>query len=271
MISVYTGLPRQGKTLNLVYDVVRHMRYGRKVISNTPIWCYVKGRKVFADFYENADEFKFYFLNASRAILVVDEASLYFSSLKWSNLSMDFFAKFRQAGKMGCDLYATSQAWIDTVNSLRRVVDYTMVCKKRRWIFPVPLDLRHEVYDKKKGFYVTKGMLIGLPMVYHMLKVSPGYFSSRAELPEHRRRYIFGDRILYPSQFRYYSGLYDHEYMITSSAVSKLSMFGQYKTFEDYQNANEKKTRVVNGKAKSLVPSVDDAAQPVASATPLSG
>lgn len=82
MITIYTGKMRQGKTFNLVYDVVHQMKYGRRVITNTPIWCWVHGKRIEADFYTDPDEFKFYFLNAKNATLVCDEASLYFSSLK---------------------------------------------------------------------------------------------------------------------------------------------------------------------------------------------
>src|SRR3972149_7600679 len=103
MIRIYTGLPRQGKTLQMVYDVLPALYHGRRVVTNTPIWCEIKGRHISADFYDDPDEYKFNFLNAKGSIIVIDESSLYFSSLRWSNLGMDYFAKFRQAGKMSCD------------------------------------------------------------------------------------------------------------------------------------------------------------------------
>jgi hypothetical protein len=242
-IVIYTGLPRQGKTLNAVYDIINKMRYGRKVITNTPIWCYIHGRKVVADFYDDPDRFKYYFLSSHNATLFCDEASLYFSSLRWNNLGMDFFAKFRQAGKQSCDLYCTSQSWVDTVNSLRRIADTATVCTKRHWIIPVPiLDFRHDYYNAKWGFYERRGWCLATPLVYYMKTVNKGFFTSKAELPQNRQKYILNTRVLYPSTFREYSKLYDHEYQITSSAVAKLKVFGKgQQTYEQFQESQKKK------------------------------
>jgi hypothetical protein len=237
MVYIYTGLPRQGKTLHCVADVTRAMYYGRGVVSNTPIWTWIRGRKVFADFYDDPEEYKFYFLNAVGKIIVCDESSLYFSSLRWNNLGMDFFGKFRQAGKMGCDLYCTSQAWVDTVSSLRRIADVAIVCTKRHWLLPWPIDLRFDIYNKKRMCYERKGLYWATPRVYKKLTVSPGWFYSQAQLPENRERYIYGRRTMYPSEFRAVSRRYDHEYQITSSAVAKLQIFGKWKNYSEYQEA----------------------------------
>lgn len=228
-------MPRNGKTLHCVADVTRAMYYGRTVITNTPIWTYIKGERVNARFYPDPEEYKFYFLNARNAIVVCDESSLYFSSLKWNNLGMDFFGKFRQAGKMSCDLYCTSQAWVDTVSSLRRITEVALVCTKRHWLFPIPIDLRYDHYMKDKKFYEKRGLYIATPLVYRKLVVSTGWFHSQAQLPENRERYIYGRRTMYPSEFRRVSNRYDHEYQITSSAVAKLQIYGKYNNFEEYQ------------------------------------
>ena len=232
MIILYTGLPRQGKTLNLVFDVAYLIAHGRRVITNTPIWCYVHGRKVPADFYPDAERYTWELLRAHNATIVCDEISLVFSSLRWNRLGLDMFAKFRQAAKQSCDLFGTSQSYVDTVSALRRVTDQVTVCTKRHWLIPFPLlDLRHDVYNDRRGFYERKGLMISTPMVYTMKTVSKGYFSSKAELPQNRARYILRARTLYPSQFRRASANYDHEYEIKFSLVGKMAVFGKNDKF----------------------------------------
>jgi len=245
MIRIYVGLPRQGKTLNMVYDVLKHMRLGRRVISNTPIWCMVNGRKVNAEFYDDPDEYRFHFLQARGAMVVCDEMSLYFSSMRWSKLSMDFNAKFRQAGKMSCDLYGTSQDWTDTVNNLRKIVDWTATCRKSHFLLPFPIDFRREVYDKKRQFFTKKGFYFATPIIYRMTRVAKSFFTSKATLGKNRQRFIFGTRTLYPSDYRPVYASYDHEYQITSSAVATLHVFGKnnltyraIKEAESYRNGD---------------------------------
>lgn len=219
MISVYTGLPRHGKTLNMVYDVVHMMRYGRRVITNTPIWCWVKGKQVFAEFYDDPDEFKYYFMRAENCTLICDESSIYFSSLRWNRLSDDFFMRFRQAGKKSADLICTSQDWTDTVATLRKVVERTMVCKKYHWLHLPPISFAIDVYNKQRGFYERRGPVYQTPVVYNMKAVTKGYFTSKASLPQNVARFVLYQRTLYPAQYRYASQCYDHEYIIGQSAT----------------------------------------------------
>jgi hypothetical protein len=259
MIILYTGLPRQGKTLNLAWDVARLLKYGRRVITNTPIWTFIKGRKVVADFYPDADRFTYELLHANNATVVIDEISLVFSSLRWSKLGLDMFAKFRQAGKQSCDLYGTSQAYVDTVSALRRVVDTVTVCTKGYFLIPFPIRLQWDSYIKERGIYVRQGPVLHMPMVYHMKTVSKGYFTSKAELPENRRRYIYRERTLYPSQFKRASTYYDHSYLIKFSLVGRLANFGQAKSFDEMKREEE------NGKVrkytKKAIPSIVEVIQ----------
>jgi hypothetical protein len=194
MITIYTGLPRHGKTLNMIYDIVHMMRYGRRVICNTPIWCWVHGRKVYAEFYDDPEEFKFYFLKAENCTLVCDESSIYFSSLHWNRLGDDFFIRFRQAGKKSADLICTSQDWTDTVASLRKVVERTTVCRKYHFLHLPAINLQVDWYNKERGFYEKRGIIWQTPMVYHMRTVSKGYFGSKAMLPQNVQRFILGER-----------------------------------------------------------------------------
>lgn len=282
MTRLYTGLQRQGKTAWAVNDIIfGHMMYGRRIISNTPLWMDIKGRRVFADFYGKDDErYKWEFINAKGSLIFNDEMSLYFSSLKWNKLGMDFFAKFRQAGKQSCDLYGTTQSLNDTIASIRRVTDQFCVCKKNYWLIPFGLDFRHPRYNKQKGFYDLVGPNIHFPMVYRKLIVSPGWFNSKAQLPQNRADYIIGQYTMYPSEWRRVVTHYDHEFQISGSAVAKLEVFQQYNSWESYRAAimdpdveKPKKTRTdkTGGETNSATATVNDVARPATSATPLNG
>jgi len=241
MIRIYTGLPRQGKTLHMMYDAIVHLRHGRRVITNTPLWTVIRGRTVKADFYPDPEEYKHEFLHGKHCLILCDESSLYLSSTRWSKLSLDFFAKFRQAGKMSSDLYCTSQSWIDTVSSLRRVADQATVCKKRRFLIPFPIDFRRDVYNKKWGFFERKGLYLSMPFVYDMTYVNPKFFSTTSNKWETIQRLIYWRRRLYPSTARRVMASYDHEYQITSSAVGELHVFGKEEPIQMSEVAREAK------------------------------
>jgi hypothetical protein len=231
MIRIYTGLPRQGKTLNMVSDVLPQMELGRRVITNTPIWCYIKGRRIDADFYDDPDEYQYNFLNGSKCLIICDESSLYFASLKWNKLSLDFWGKFRQAGKMSADLYCTSQSWIDTVSNLRRMADQATVCRKYHWLIPFPLiNLRHKVFDKERWRYKLVGPYWATPWIYRMMYVHPKYFSTGSIKWDYIKNLIYRVRLMYPSESRQIMRCYDHEKQITSSAVGKIHVFGKDQT-----------------------------------------
>jgi len=249
MIRIYCGKPRQGKTIHMMYDAIQHLIHGRRVITNTPLFVNIKGRIVKADFYPDPEEYQYNFLQGQHCLILCDESSLYFSSLRWSKLSLDFFAKFRQAGKMSSDLYCTSQSWIDTVSSLRRVAEQATLCRKRHWLFPIPIDLRRDVYNKKWGFYERKGIVIQTPMVYQMTYVDARYFSSSALRYETLQRFIHGSRTMYPSTAKRVMACYDHEYQITSSAVGDLHVFGkETKPFKTISDTSEKSDTVMTAK-----------------------
>ena len=266
MTRLYTGLQRQGKTAWAVHDIINnHMIYGRRIISNTPIWCTVKGRKVYADFYGNDEErYKYEFLNAKGALIFNDEMSLYFSSLKWNRLEMNFFAKFRKGGKQGCDLYGTTQSLTDTIASIRRVTDQFCVCRKSFWLLPFGLDLRYNKFNKKKMFYDRVGPFYHFPMVYRNLKVLPGWFASKAQLPQNRYQYVIQERIMYPSTWKRVIVNYDHEYQITGSAVAKLEQFQKYDSWDDYREAlmETKEERALKRKKTPSVATTDTQIDP---------
>jgi hypothetical protein len=222
-IRLYCGLMRQGKTLNMAKDVIfKNLIYGRRVITNTPIWYDMPdGRRIEAELYEDYERYKFEFMRAKGALVVTDEMSIFYKATGWANLEDDFNHKFRQAAKEGCDLYGTTQSFVDTVANLRRIVSTYFLCKKSYFLIPFPLDFRRDIYNKEKGFFDHKGFYWHMPVVYDAIRVDPAYFKSNAMLPENKERFIRGHRRIYPSEFRRISPFYNHEYLIKSSATKK--------------------------------------------------
>lgn len=228
MISLFVGAMRSGKTLHYAREMTKYLRLGRRVISNTPIWTVLpNGRTVHADFYDrDGERFTYEVMRARGAAIGIDEASLVFSSLRWNKLQLDWFAKFRQGAKQSCDLLLTTQSFIDTIASIRRVADRCYQCSKHYWLIPFPVDLRREVWNKKAGIFQYKGANWHTPMVYKMMYVDPRYYRTTARW-ELRRQYIHRSEIMYPSEARRVMACYDHEYEIGFSVVGKLSYFKQ--------------------------------------------
>lgn len=226
MISLFVGPMRSGKTLHFARSLINYLMLGRRVISNTPVWYVLpNGRTVKADFYDkDGERFTFEVMRAKGAAIGIDEASLVFSSLRWNKLNLDWFAKFRQGAKQSCDLLLTTQSYIDTIASIRRVSDRCFQCSKHYWLIPIPLDTRHKVWDKKAGIFRIKGIYWHTPMVYRMMTVDPRYYRTTARW-ELRQQYIHHIETMYPSEAKRIMSCYDHEYEIGFSAVGKLTYF----------------------------------------------
>jgi hypothetical protein len=137
---------------------------------------------------------------------------------------MDWFARFRQAGKMGCDLYGSAQDYMDVTSSLRRMVDNWYFCTKKHFL-GINIDFRGEAFDHKIGRSIWKGFHFALPMVYPALRVRRSFFTSMSA--KNRYNSILGTSTMYPSTLRRISRCYDHEKMVTESAMGKLHIFGK--------------------------------------------
>lgn len=242
-IRLYCGLMRNGKGLHQTRDVVfKNLIYGRRVISNTPIWYTMPdGHTVYAEHYEDYERFKYEIMHSRGSLCVVDEMSLFFSSSKWQNLELEFQQKFRQGAKQGNDLYGTTQSFSDVLANLRRVISDFYFCKKSYWLWPWPLDLTWKKYNKKTGFYDRKGKILHTPIVYDCWHVDGAYFTSKALLAENRQRFIYSRSRMYPSEFRRVAVCYKHDYEIKSTAIlsrkggGKIIDYSQYKDWEDYR------------------------------------
>jgi hypothetical protein len=242
-VSIWFGTMRQGKTLHMArYVIYRNLIYGRRVISNTPFFYKMPdGHIVQAECYDDFERYKYEFMAAKGALVVTDEMSIFFEGRRWSNLESSFNEQFRQGAKDGCDLFGTSQSFMDTVANLRRITANFYFCKKSYWLIPFPVDLRYKVYNKKRGFYDQKGWFLHTPLVYDCIKVDPYYFKTSAQLAENRDRFIQGRHRIYPSEFRRIAPFYEHEYRIKMSAVAKkgggkLTDYHIYKNWDEYMD-----------------------------------
>ena len=240
MVSIWFGTMRQGKTLHMArYVIYRNLILGRRVISNTPFWYKMPDNRIVqAEVYDDYERYKFEFMRAKNALVVTDEMSIFFEGRRWNNLESSFNEQFRQGAKDGCDLYGTSQSFMDTVANLRRITQEFYFCKKTYWLIPWALDLRTNVYNRKTGWYEHKGLYLHTPIVYDCIKVDPSYFKSSATIAEHRDRFIHGQHRIYPAEFRRISKYYDHKYRIKMSAVSKRGG-GKLFDFHIFQDWND--------------------------------
>ena len=233
-------------------DVVyQNLIYGRRVITNTPMWYDMPdGHRVNAELYEDYERYKFEIMRAHGALIVTDEMSLFYAASAWQNLEMDFKQKFLQAGKEGCDLYGTCQSLADVMAHLRRLAMSYYVCKKTYWLLPVPVDLRHNKYNKQRGFYDHLGFYWHTPIVFDAMKVDGGWFKSQALLPENRERFIHGRRRIYPSEYRRIMRCYDHEYHIKNTAVATKGGGGDLPNYYVFANWETYREAILDKKKK---------------------
>jgi hypothetical protein len=266
MITIWVGKPRQGKTLHAVRNILPQMRMGRRIISNTPIWyafpCQKCGSRDhskptpeqylarfplsclrcksmlitrYAEFYDDGEQYEWEALQATSALVFNDEMSLYFTSIRWHKLSLDWFAKFRQAGKMTCDFYGTSQRHNDVASSIRGMVETWYDCHKAH-LWGINWDWRREVWVQKEQRTAWVGWHFSLPIIYNELRVRYSYFTTTSA--KTRYRSILGKDTLYPSEYRRLYVKYDTTKQITSSAMGKLHVFGKKTTMIRKRSTN---------------------------------
>lgn len=147
MIRAYVGLFGQGKTLSMVNDAIPHVLAGRQVFTNTPFQARFWERPSLVDFIKGkrarqmmrlpifleSHQFELALKNERNALFLVDEASIWFSSYQWNNLSPDYIIRFAQARKFGLDIYYTSQLFKHTVKRLRDLTNEVVECSHRSY------------------------------------------------------------------------------------------------------------------------------------------
>lgn len=200
MIKGYIGLLGEGKTLNMVYDLMEHLKNGRRVITNTPISFVEKKKEYHAEFINNGYEFQKKLLTEENCVFAIDEASIFFPSQFWNKLSGEYIMRFAQARKYQTDIYYTSQGWNHTIKRLRDLTNVVAKCRSIKYPF---------VNFK----------------IYKAIHYDPEFFAQRIiASPSVERKYILSTRTLYPSQQRKVFRAYQTMYRVEASALTDIKI-----------------------------------------------
>lgn len=113
MIEIITGLPGFGKTLNATNKALKAMKKGKTVYSNYPI----KG----AIYVE--DPFTL-FGKVKNALIVIDEMSIVFDSLRLYQIPNRIWIELRQHRHDGVDILGTAQSINDIAYPVRRLIQF---------------------------------------------------------------------------------------------------------------------------------------------------
>jgi hypothetical protein len=113
VIEIITGLPGFGKTLNATNMALKAMKRGKKVYANYPI----KG----AEYVE--DPFLL-FGRVKNALIVIDEMSIVFDSLKLYQIPNRVWIELRQHRHDGVDILGTAQSISDVAYPVRRLIQF---------------------------------------------------------------------------------------------------------------------------------------------------
>lgn len=243
MIAGYIGAVGAGKTLNMVYDLMEEMKWGHRVVSNTPINFEWRGRKYSAEFIRNSDDFKKAMFYEQNCILAIDEASVFLPNNYWNRIPPEMIAKFAQSRHFAMDMYYTSQGWGHTVKRLRDLTTDAFLCRRRRFfgfsslpVFPFIRRKWNNKYQRKEWGLKTVDAL-----VFERVRVSTAFFKSSATTYKRIKHMIYNTRRIYPVQAQSIYPTYDTRFNITGSALVKMENIYR----PGYKNASHTQTAPV--------------------------
>src|SRR4030042_1364052 len=196
MIKGYIGMFGMGKTLNMVYDLIRLMKKGRRVVSNTPIEFIHQGKKIKSDFIRDADRFQQALIYDRNCSFAIDEASVYLPNNYWHKLPPEFIMKFAQARKSRTDFYYTTQGYGHTIKRLRDLTHVVVKCWKQHFL----------------------GLKF-LPYVFISINYDPQFYGHSSTSEKKARQYTWGRRILYPREYISTFEAYNTFYEVEGSAM----------------------------------------------------
>lgn len=238
MIAGYIGAVGAGKTLNMVYDLMEEMRWGNRVVSNTPIEFDWRGKHYSAEFIRNSEDFKKAMIYEQNCVLAIDEASVFLPNNYWNKIPPEIIAKFAQSRHFAMDMYYTTQGWGHTVKRLRDLTTDAYLCRRRRFfgfsglpVFPFITKKWNNKYRKNQWTLKTVDA-----MVFERVKVAPAYFKSSATTYKRLKHMIYRTRRIYPTEARSIYPVYDTRYNITGSALVRMNNIYR----PDFQNASKK-------------------------------
>jgi len=194
MIKAYIGLPGTGKTFNMVFDLMKLMVDGNRVISNTPINFKVKGKEYSSEYVGSRKEFERKIIYEENCVLAVDEASIFFPSYFWDKLPGEYIMKFAQTRKYKTDIYYTTQRFSHTMRRLRDLTNIVTKCSNAS--FPL------------------------LGRIFVSTDYDPEFFEQRIiASPAVEKKYILSTRRIYPSSARRVYSAFNTLHRVEASAL----------------------------------------------------
>lgn len=209
MIKAYIGRVGSGKTLNMIYDLVKSMYHGRRVISNTPINTlyappFCKPRWCKSTFVRRGEDFLHALEYEQNCTIAMDEAAIFFPAQYWNKLPAEVLIKLAENRKFHCDIWYTTQGYAHTVKRLRDMTQLVHSCRKH-WFLG----------------WTTFQMKTFLPEFFYGMPTENKY-----------KAYYLGQRVLWPSLRRRAYKAYDTNYIIDFSAMMKIKEKFQQPTWD---------------------------------------
>lgn len=127
MITGYTGLPRSGKSICLVHDILqvaeRNANWKRRYHFDRPIYANFKIKAEINNFnyFKNTQTFDLY--NTKGADIFIDEAYKFWNARGWDKLPEQAIHWFAEHDKLGCDIYFGTQEFAMLDIMFRRVTE----------------------------------------------------------------------------------------------------------------------------------------------------
>jgi hypothetical protein len=210
MIFGYVGGFGSGKTLNMVFDIMRNMIYHKRhIFSNIPIQFWHKKKFYRADYIGDGKEFRRQVFKQRNTDIVVDEAGIYFPNFMWNKIPEQILMQFHEQRKTGCNFYYTTQVNKHAVKRLRDLSFIISMCTKFR-ILPIPYI---------EFFLFGKRFVIDVPKIYVARRFWPAFFEGNMDSAKKWERYYLGTRWLYPSDSRRVFQAYKTNFIVDTSAM----------------------------------------------------
>jgi hypothetical protein len=210
MIFGYVGEFGAGKTLNMVFDIMRQMIYWeRHVFSNIPIEFYHNGRHYKADFIDDDKVFAKKIFDQRNTDIVVDEAGIYFPNFFWNKIPPKVLMQFHEQRKTGCNFYYTTQVNKHTVKRMRDLSYIIAYCYSYH-ILPI------NIHEKIGKFWLN----IEAPKLFVCKYFKPSFFEGNSDSSKRYERYYRGKRTLYPSDSKRVFKAYKTNFLVDSSPMN---------------------------------------------------
>lgn len=194
MIIVYTGLPRSGKSLYAVSDLIEQLSKGKTVYSNIDGFSYEVACRLFPKCkkgkYEHRDNEWFSNLENLKKVVekvsfFIDEAHEIWSSLVRKSFGQDELVYFSRHGKFGHNLFVISQSLESLPSQLRQRIAHRFHFTKMNFMG----SLFNNRYSMNK--YLSDGKIIQSSPIFgykYRTELFPLYKSFDVQNDEHQKQ-----------------------------------------------------------------------------------